>query len=194
MKKYETKPLNSTTWPEFAQLVEANNGVWGGCWCMWYHGKDATPEDTAEAKRKAKECLVREGRAHASLVYESGTCVGWCQFGSPDELPRIHNKRAYLATDPVLPKWRITCFFVGKGHRGEGVATAALKGAIEQIKQLGGGRIEGYPEETEGRKASPAFLFNGALTTFEKQGFKPSRKIGKHKWVVTRTVRKNKTA
>ena len=157
---------------------------------MWYHGKEACPDDSPAAKRKAKECLVQEGKAHAALVYDGDECVGWCQFGSPEELPRIHNKRAYLATDPVLPDWRITCFFVGKGYRGKGVASAALSGAIEQIKKLGGGRIEGYPENTEGRKASAAFLFNGALTTFERLGFERSRQIGKHKWVVTRTVRR----
>jgi len=69
------------------------------------------------------------------------------------------------------------------------VASTALAGAIKQIRELGGGRIEGYPEDIEGRKASPAFLFNGALSTFERHGFKRSRLIGKHKWVVTRTVR-----
>lgn len=137
---------------------------------------------------------MKEGRAHASLVFDSSDCVGWCQFGSPEELPRIHNQRAYLATDHQLPDWRITCFFSGKGHRGTGVASAALEGAIEQIRQLGGGRIEGYPENTAGRKASPAFLFNGALTTFERAGFERSRQIGKHKWVVTRTVRKARTS
>lgn len=186
---YVTKALDKKTWPDFERLAEAHNGVWSGCWCMWYHenGTDGTPE----ARRKAKECLVGEGRAHASLVYEGSECVGWCQFGSPEELPRIHNQKAYLAAEPALPDWRITCFFSGKGHRGNGVANAALEGAITQIKKLGGGRIEGYPEETEGRKASPAFLFNGALSTFQRHGFKPDRKIGKHKWVVTRTVRKS---
>ena len=190
MTTYETRALDADTWPDFARLVELNNGVWGGCWCMWYHVKGKSIADTPALRRKAKECLVREGRAHASLVYQGSDCVGWCQFGSPEELPRIHNQRAYRAIDPVLPDWRITCFFSGKGHRGDGVASAALKGAIEQIKMLGGGRIEGYPENTEGRKASPAFLFNGALSTFERTGFKRSRLIGKHKWVVTRTVRK----
>ncbi len=193
MKKYQTKALNKETWEDFARLVEENNGVWGGCWCMWYHTKDKIGDDSPASKRKAKECLVREGRAHAALVFEGEECVGWCQFGSPDELPRIHNQRAYLATDPALPDWRVTCFFSGKGHRGDGVASAALQGAIEQIKTLGGGRIEGYPENTEGRKASPAFLFNGTLSSFERHGFKRSRKIGKHKWVVNRTVRAAKT-
>jgi GNAT superfamily N-acetyltransferase len=188
MIDYQSKPLDATTWPDFARLVEANNGVWGGCWCMWYHAKDENLGDSPALKRKAKECLVREGRAHAALVYVGTECVGWCQFGSPEELPRIHNERAYLASNPTLPDWRITCFFSGKGHRGNGVAYAALKGAVEQIKKLGGGRIEGYPEDTEGRRASPAFLFNGALSTFERLGFERSRRIGKHKWVVTRTV------
>jgi len=188
MSKFTTKALDSTTWPDFSGLVEANNGVWGGCWCMWYHTKEKGVSDSPESKRKAKECLVREGRAHASLVFDGANCVGWCQFGSPQELPRIHNERAYLATDPALPDWRITCFFSGKGYRGKGVASAALEGAIAQIRRMGGGRIEGYPEDIEGRKASPAFLFNGALSTFERHGFKRSRLIGKNKWVVTRTV------
>ncbi len=188
LTEYRTKALDSETWPGFARLVEANNGVWGGCWCMWYHGKGACLDDTPAGKRKAKECRVREGRAHASLVFQGPDCVGWCQFGSPDELPRIHNQRAYLAAGLTLPDWRITCFFAGKGHRGTGVASTALEGAIGQIRTLGGGRIEGYPEDIEGRKASPAFLFNGALSTFERAGFERSRKIGKHKWVVTLTV------
>jgi GNAT superfamily N-acetyltransferase len=186
MTGHKTKSLDAVTWPDFARLVEANNGVWGGCWCMWYHRKDSG--QSPEAKRAEKERRVLEGQAHAALVFDGEICVGWCQFGSPQELPCIHNERAYLATSPTLPDWRITCFFSGKGYRGKGVASAALQGAIEQIRELGGGCIEGYPEDTEGRKASPAFLFNGALSTFEQHGFERSRLIGKHKWVVTRTV------
>ncbi len=185
---YETKALDTHTWRDFARLVEANNGVWGGCWCLWYHAKVQDRNATSEAKRSAKKCLVDKGRAHAALVFDSGICVGWCQFGSPAELPHIHNERAYLAANAILPDWRITCFFSGKGYRGKGVASAALSGAVAQIAALGGGRVEGYPEDIEGRKSSPAFLFNGALSTFEQQGFERSHQIGKHKWVVTKTV------
>lgn len=157
MIEYHTKPLGASTLPDFARLVEANNGVWGGCWCMWYHSKDrdASPDE----KRMAKERLVHEGRAHASLVFDGDACVGWCQFGSPVELPCMHNERAYLATNPTLPDWRITCFFSGKGYRGKGVASAALEGALKQIEGLGGGRIEGYPEDTEGRKKFTSLSF-----------------------------------
>ena len=84
---------------------------------MWYHGKRDSTEDTPASRREAKACLVRENRAHAALVFDGDDCVGWCQFGSPAELPRIHNQKKYLAGNPTLPDWRITCFFVGKGHR-----------------------------------------------------------------------------
>jgi GNAT superfamily N-acetyltransferase len=117
-------------------------------------------------------------------VFDGEKCVGWCQFGSTDELLCIHNECAYLATEPTLPNWRITCFFAGKGYRGKGIAYAALKGAVERIKSLRGGCVEGYPEDIEGRKTTPALLFNGSLSTLERLGFKRSRLIGKHKWVV----------
>lgn len=143
---------------------------------------------SAELNREEKKSLVHEGRAHAALVYDGSECVGWCQFGSSDELPRIKNRRAYIAGDPDLPDWRITCFFSGSGYRGQGVAGAGLDGALREIARLGGGRVEGYPEDTAGRKVSGSFLFNGALAMFERRHFERKRQIGKHKWVVQRTV------
>ena len=32
-----TRMLTPETWDGFAALVEANNGVWGGCWCIGFH-------------------------------------------------------------------------------------------------------------------------------------------------------------
>jgi hypothetical protein len=75
---------------------------------------------------------------------------------------------------------------VGKGHRRDRVAGAALAGALDLIAGLGGGTVEGYPEDAAGVPAG--FLFNGALSTYEKLGFVRDRKIGKHRWVVRRTV------
>jgi hypothetical protein len=66
------------------------------------------------------------------------------------------------------------------------VAAAALAGALELIAGLGGGVVEGYPEPAG---AVPAgFLYNGALSTYEEQGFVRDRMIGKHRWVVKRVV------
>jgi GNAT superfamily N-acetyltransferase len=128
-----------------------------------------------------------EDRAHAALVFDGADCVGWCQFGVPDELPRITSRTAYQDGLDRLPDWRITCFFVDKAHRGEGVAAAALAGALDEIRRLGGGIVESYPDEVV-QKTSASFLHNATVAMFERQGFERVRKIGKNRWVVRRVV------
>src|SRR3954447_4789906 len=143
MLRLQARPLDETTWPDFARLVERNNGVWGGCWCMGFHEEGVGRKGhTVEGNRAAKEGRVREGRAHAALVYDGETCVGWCQFGSPEELPRIKRRKAYEEGLKDLPDWRITCFFVDSRRRRAGVAETALHGALEEIARLGGGTVE----------------------------------------------------
>lgn len=184
-----TKALSEDTWPDFARLVEANNGVWGGCWCMAFHADGAgCAAGDAPDPRRQKQTLVREGATHAALVFDGVDCVGWCQFGKPADLPRIKSRRAYNALHPDPADWRITCLFVGKGHRNKGVADAALGGALELITELGGGTVESFPEDTAGRKVAGSFLHNGTLASFERHGFQKDRKIGKHRWLVHKNL------
>jgi hypothetical protein len=184
---FTIRPLDQDTWSAFARLVEANNGVWGGCWCVGFHiklGKDRT----AEQNRAEKEQRVRAGQTHAALVFDGDDCLGWCQFGTPAELPEVKSRRKYEKDLTTLPDWRITCFFTGKGLRKRGVADAALGGALAEIARLGGGTVEGYPEETDDRAVSGSFLHTGPMATFENHGFTRTRPISPHRWVVTRTV------
>ena len=105
-----------------------------------------------------------------------------------EELPRIKSKRDYEQGGSFLPTWRITCFFAAKTHRRQGVASSALDGALMEIARLGGGSVDAYPEDTEGRSVAGAFLFNGPLGIFDQQGFTRTRLIGKNRWVVTKQV------
>ena len=167
--------------------MEHNNGIFGGCWCIGFHPEGGGTNRTPELNRDRKLARVRAGTAHAALVFRGDDCLGWCQFGSPAELPRIKSRAAYEKGQTATPDWRIGCCFTGKGLRRQGVAAVALGGALDMIAALGGGVVEGYPE-TPG--AVPAgFLFNGALSSYEKLGFTRDRQIGKHRWVVTKRVR-----
>jgi len=188
---FKVKPLDKTTWPAFAKLVEKHNGVWGGCWCIGFHAEGC--HRTPAEHRADKECRVREGRAHAALVFDGDRAVGWCQFGPTEELPRIKHKKVYEQGLTKLPDWRITCFFVDKEYRGQGVSSVALAGALKEIARLGGGVVESYPEDVEGRTVSKSFLHNGTIGIFEKQGFARNRQIGKNHWVVTKVVRSRKS-
>lgn len=182
--QYRIEALDESTWGAFAALVEANNGIFGGCWCMGFHADGSRTDPCLNRERKLAR--VREGTAHAALVFDGDSCVGWCQFGVPDEVPKIKSRAQYEKGLTLLPDWRIACCFVGKGHRRQGVATAALAGALNLIAGLGGGTVEGYPEDADSVPAG--FLFNGALSTYEKFGFTRDRKIGKHRWVVRAVV------
>ena len=153
---------------------------------MGFHPEGVGKDTTAALNRQRKLDRVLAGTTHAALVFDGEECVGWCQFGSPEELPRIKSRAAYERTSSESPDWRIACCYAAKGHRRQGVATTALAGALDLIAGLGGGVVEGYPEPAG---AVPAgFLFNGALSTYEQLGFTRDRMIGKHRWVVTRFV------
>ena len=183
---YTCRALDESTWPAYAELVERNGGMVAGCWCMGFHPEGLATGGQRGVNRERRLERVRAGTSSAALVFAGEDCVGWCQFGSAEELPRIKNRAAYEKTRPEPPDWRIACCYAGKGHRRTGVATAGLAGALELIAARGGGRVEGYPEDAA---AVPAgFLFHGALSTYEKLGFHRERLIGKHRWVVARVV------
>jgi len=92
--EYTVKALDESTWPAFAALVERNNGIFGGCWCMGFH-EDS--KGTVPPKRERKLARVQAGAAHAALVFDGDDCLGWCQFGVPDEVPRIKAGRLQRA-------------------------------------------------------------------------------------------------
>jgi GNAT superfamily N-acetyltransferase len=187
MTGYHVRPLDESTWPAFAELVDRNNGIFGGCWCVGFHltAKREWPSDP----RAAKQELVTTGRAHAALVLdEQGLAQGWAQYGSPAELPGIKHRREYDKDAPPRPDWRITCVFVDKRHRGQGIARTAVVGALDHIARAGGGLVEAISEVTAGREAHGRFLFSGTVELFEEFGFTRGRQLGKHAWIVSARV------
>jgi GNAT superfamily N-acetyltransferase len=156
---------------------------------MAFHEEGVPGKRTVDQRRSDKENRVREGRAHAALVYDGPNAVGWCQFGPTDELTRIKLKRDYQNGLTELPDWRITCFFVDRDYRSQGVASVALEGALREIARLGGGTVESYPQDVAGQSTSGSFLYNGTVSMFERQGFRRARRLGKNHWVVTKVVR-----
>ena len=154
-----------------------------------FHPERLKRDATYPGNPAAKEARVRTGRAHAALVFDhDGIAQGWCQYGSPEELPAIKHRREYDKDAPPRPDWRITCFYVDTKHRGQGVARAALGGALEQIAAAGGGLVETISEVTAGREAPGRFLFSATVELFEDHGFRRVRQVGKHAWIVSAEI------
>jgi hypothetical protein len=132
--------------------------------------------------------LVNEGRAHAALVFDGDVAVAWCEYGTPDELPNIYHLKEYEADLDRLPDYRLTCFFVDKKYRREGMAGVALDGALQLIAQAGGGLVEGYPQDTDGQKVSASFLYNATRSLFQQAGFSYIRPKGKNNCVMRKEI------
>ncbi len=185
--RFEIKELGSGTWPDFVRIMEKHDGVWGGCWCVAFHLTRDEEKRMAGQHRALKEKLVRENRSHAALVYDGADIVGWCQFGSPVELPA--RMGGFKRLDAPMPSWRITCFFVDRDRRREKVAKAALTGALRIIAAKGGGTVDGYPIDTRGKPYTSSFLWGGTESMFRKVGFRPLGWLGSSKLVMRKVVR-----
>ena len=185
--RFLIKELEKETWPDFARFFENRRHTWSGCWCVGFHLKPGEPDGPAPRNRALKEKLVKENRTHNALVYDGPDLVGWCQFGPPAELPA--RMRGYGKLDAALPDWRITCFVVDKDRRGEGIAKAALEGALQLIADKGGGTVDGYPIDIpEGKPYADNWLWSGTTSMFTKQGFRRLGQFGSSKWVMRKAV------
>src|SRR6266545_4726095 len=141
--EFSTKELTKDTLPDFEKFFEKRPAPGAFmCWCMYHQrasplawGKGpAWRARRAARNRQEKRELVETGRSHGVLVYSKGEPVGWCQYGSREELPRIDNSSRYRKLVPernTKRLWRITCFTVDRKYRGRGVASTALKAALE---------------------------------------------------------------
>jgi GNAT superfamily N-acetyltransferase len=198
---YQTRELSHDTWQDFEKLFSRGNG-WDHCWCVAFQRLDPTSRKThrnraeaAVSNRVAKKDLVDRGRAHGILVYADGDPVGWCQYGSSDELNGRRRPESATADDAVAsgPVWRVTCFVVDKRHKRKGVASLALRAALASIRRRGGGLVEAFPiacwTHGRGRSEEPVYVqgvgpvapawggfgnvsTSGIVSMFEKEGFK----------------------
>ncbi len=189
MSDFTIKALTPETFDDFAALVERNKGMFASCWCTRFHPNCAEKGQGAEGNRALKQRLVADGIAHAALVYDGDRAVAWAEYGSPEELPKIHHRKEYVATAERLPDYRVTCILVERGLRGQGLAAFALRGAVELVAQAGGRLVEGYPHDTGGvRKKNSSFLYNGTRTMYEREGFTYDRPKGQGNCVMVREV------
>ena len=83
--------------------------------------------------------------------------------------PNIHHRKQFLEEVDLLPYYRLTCIFVDRDHRRQGVTEVAIRGALDLIAAAGGGVVEGYPHEKPTKKVSSSFLYNAHPTVYERR-------------------------
>jgi len=163
-------PLTRERWRDFQKLFGAK-GACAGCWCMFWRlpGK-AWNANKGEGNRQAMRKLARNGQPPGLLAYVGDQPAGWCAVGPRLDFVRLANSRVLKPVDDQ-PVWSVTCFFVTKEFRRQGLTVALLQAAAKFARENGARILEGYPTET--RKEQPAvFVYTGLASAFRRAGFK----------------------
>lgn len=76
----------------------------------------------------------------------------------------------------------VTCFFVRREHRSEGLSKKMLKAAVAHAKKRGARIVEGYPVDEE----SPSYRHMGFIPLFKDAGFREVARAGTRRHVMQR--------
>lgn len=124
----------------------------------------------AEANRADLKALVDANRTPGLIAYHGKVPVGWVSIARREEFARLRRSPVMKPVDDK-PVWSIVCFVVPSAHRGQGVAHALLRGAIEYARKRGATLIEAYPVDKAGRSSDETMWF-GAKSMYDRAGFK----------------------
>lgn len=182
----EFHALTPERWNDFEKLF-GTRGACGGCWCLfWKKPRKLFYEEAYEKNRLDQKKIVKKGVVPGILAYMDGEPVGWCAVEPRGNYPALERSRILKPVDEE-PVWSVTCFFVAKKYRYNGLTTALLKETIKYVSSKGGKIVEGYPVEVTEGKTADAFIFTGTASAFKKAGFKevarrsPKRPIFRYK-------------
>jgi GNAT superfamily N-acetyltransferase len=82
-----------------------------------------------------------------------------------------------------VPVWSLSCLYVRKGHRRQGITSALIEAALQAAKDAGAPALEAYPFDAA---VSPSASGSGYASTFARAGFQtiarrtPARPIMRH--------------
>jgi GNAT superfamily N-acetyltransferase len=163
-------PVTADRWDDFEKLF-GPRGACAGCWCMfWKLPRKEFDAGQGEPNRLAQKNIVVSGRTPGLIVYVDGIPAGWIAVELRAEYGGLARSRVLAPLDET-PVWSVTCFFVDKKYRRQGLTVALLKAAVKYVKSKGGKVVEGYPVETKDEKAPPVFIYTGTMSAFLQAGF-----------------------
>jgi GNAT superfamily N-acetyltransferase len=108
--------------------------------------------------------------------------VGWCQLTPRDAVPWLDRTWRLRRVDDV-PVWSLSCFYVRKSYRRQGITSVLIAAALQAVKRAKAPALEAYPFDAD---VSPSASGTGYASTFARAGFKtvarrvPARPIMRH--------------
>ncbi len=165
------RPLTPETWNDFTTLF-GPKGACAGCWCMlWRLPRKAYDAGKVDGNRDAMHALVSEGRMPGILGYLDGAPAAWCSVGPRPDFPGLGRSRILQPVDEQ-PVWSITCLFIHKNYRRQGLSGKMISAAADFARVQGATLLEAYPVEPKQDSMPDVFAWTGIAAPFLKAGFR----------------------
>jgi GNAT superfamily N-acetyltransferase len=164
-------PLTPERWPDLEKLF-GERGACGGCWCMtWRLRRADFVKGKGAANKRAFQTLVASDARPGVLAYAGEEPIGWCAVAPRQDYVSLGRSRVLAPVDDQ-PVWSISCLFVARPYRRQGVSVRLLKAAAKLAGERGARLVEGYPVVPYTATMPAAFAWTGLVAAFQKAGFK----------------------
>jgi len=142
------------------------------------------------ANRAAMKALFDDSASAGPgiLAFRDDQPIGWCSYGPRTSFPGLAKSRTFLPHGD-LNAWVVTCLFIAKGHRGQGVATDLLRATAEQAFANGATALDGCPQEPKDGKMADVFAWMGTASAFRSAGFTEVARHASTRPVMRKTCR-----
>ncbi len=96
--------------------------------------------------------------------------VAWCAVAPREVYGYLDRSRVLKPVDEQRV-WSVSCLFVLKSYRRQGLSVLMLKGAVDFAARAGARMVEGYPVVPTMERTPDPFVWTGTPSAFEQAGF-----------------------
>lgn len=173
-------PVTSRNFDDLAALFESRGGP-DYCWCMAWRAKDKVVTRTKGAEGKAlrkaaMRARVARGEMVGILAYDGDMPVGWVSCGPLASFARLGGPKD-VDTEKT---WAISCFYVARLHRGQGLTLALIGQAAGAAREAGAHVLQAYGVA----RTSPSYRFMGLVERYRALGFEEAGMAGSRRHVM----------
>jgi len=182
-------PAARSRWSDVEELF-GERGACGGCWCMfWRLPRKQFDASKGTGNKRAFRRLITSGAEPGLLAYHGDEPIAWCAVAPREQYIALDRSRILQPVDEK-PVWSVSCLFIKKPYRRQGVSSRLLRAAVEFAAQRGGSIVEGYPVEPSMEKMPDPFLWHGVPSAFRAAGFKEVLRRSKSRPIMRFSVRR----